>query len=159
MNDPRSEPLSPAGLARREAMFDELVEVMTRTHRARRTRRRMLAIGGCTGLLLLLIRLSLPVASTPTKAPQIADGPPQRSTGNVIDNSPEHRACVTVLVQTDPAVVERYRARPTGRIVRMDDRMLLETLASIHRPAGLIRFGDRIRLSAAVTDAESGLKR
>ena len=159
MNDPQPEVLSPAGLARREAMLDELVEVVKRTRRTRRLRRRMLATGGCAALILMLIWLGLPGAFVHTEAPQFAEDIPSRPTGAAPDESAKRRAPVTVLIKTDPTVVERYRAGPTGRIVQMDDRMLLESLAAIDRPAGLIRFGDQVRLSAAVTDAELGLRR
>jgi hypothetical protein len=54
--------------------------------------------------------------------------------------------------------MEQYRAKPTGRTTRLDDAMLIETLASIHRPAGLIHFGDQVRLSAPVTDEELNLQ-
>ncbi len=66
--------------------------------------------------------------------------------------------CVTITVQTDQSNLGRYRAEPPRSIVRMDDRVLIETLASINRPAGLIRFGDRLRLSAPVTDADLGIR-
>ena len=159
MNDPQPEVLSPTGLARREAMLDELVEVVKRTRRTRRMRRRMLATGGCAALILMVIWLGVPGAFVRTDAPQFAEDSHSRPTGAAPDVPAKRRASVTVVIKTDPTVVERCRARPTGRIVQMDDRMLLETLAAIDRPAGLIRFGDQIRLSAAVTDAELGLRR
>ena len=63
MNDPQSEALSPAGLARREAMLEELIDTVKRTHRTRRLRRQLLAAGGCACLLLVLVWLALPRAS------------------------------------------------------------------------------------------------
>ena len=44
MNDPPTEPLSQAGQARREAMLDELVAVVSQTHRARRLRSRLMSV-------------------------------------------------------------------------------------------------------------------
>ncbi len=159
MNDQQCEPLSPAGIARREAMLEELVEVVKGTHRARRRRRQALALGGCTSLLLALIWVGLPGASGPRDVPSIAGQPPEaRQERAPAPEHPQRHLCVTTIVQTDPSVLERYRVQPTSHIVRMDDQMLLATLASINRPAGLIRFGDRVRLSAPVTDAELGLK-
>ncbi|MFQ5489511.1 MAG: hypothetical protein ACE5GE_02215, partial [Phycisphaerae bacterium] len=62
--------------------------------------------------------------------------------------------CQTMIVGTSTSALDRYRARPGERVVRLDDRTLLATLASIGRPAQLIFDGDRPRLSTPVTDAE-----
>ena len=158
MNDRQSEALSPAGLARREAMLDELIDAVKRTHRTRRLRRQLLAAGGCACLLLVLVWLALLGASIPGDVRQFAEDSPDHPTGAMAENPPERQVCVTEVIQTDPTVLERYRARPTGRIMRMDDHVLLDTLAAIGRPAGLIRFGHRIRLSAPVTDVALGLR-
>ncbi len=158
MSDRNCEPLSSAGVARREAMLDELNKVMERTHRNRRALRRIAATGGSACLMLLLIRLAFPGTSNPTDTPRIVED----ATGapGVVEpvESAQRRGCVTVIVQTDESILERYRAKPTSRTVLMDDRMLVQTLASIDRPAGVIRFGDTIRLTGPVTDAELGLK-
>ncbi|UCC29306.1 MAG: hypothetical protein JSU86_14020 [Phycisphaerales bacterium] len=160
MSEPQSEPLeqlSSAGLARCEVMLGELVEVMTRTHRARLVRRRLLATGGGACLVLLLIRLALPGASDPGDPARIAESLTGSSTVVQPAEAPPRPASITVIVETDASVLERCRAEPTQRVVRMDDSMLLETLASIKRPAGLIRYGGQTRLSAPVTDAELGI--
>ena len=159
MNEQQCEPLSPAGIARREAMLEELVEVVKRTRRVRRRRRQVLALGGCVSLLLALIWVGLPGASGPRDAPPIAQQTPEAQQEVApAPEVPQRHLCVTTVVQTDPSVLERYRVQATSRVVHMNDQMLLATLASINRPAGLIRFGDRVRLSAPVTDVELGLK-
>ena len=45
----------------------------------------------------------------------------------------------------------------TGLIRQIEDAELIEILAEIDRPAGLIRTEGSIRLTEAVTDAELGL--
>ncbi|HUU82431.1 MAG TPA: hypothetical protein VM243_02900 [Phycisphaerae bacterium] len=159
MTDQPPEALSPTGRDRREAMLDELVRTMERTHRNRRTRRRVLGTTAVVCLLLLLVRLALPEASTPGSEPQITRNDATVSDPIEPPPAPRRPAVVTVLVQTDPSVLDRFRAQPTHRVVRIDDSQLVATLASINRPAGLIRFGDSLRLSTAVTDADLGLKR
>ncbi len=157
MHDPPSEPLSQAGQARREAMLDELVAVVSQTHRARRLRRHVLGSGVVVCLVLLLMRLGLPGAGGLDDGRLLVNRTPDERRVVTPTEAPRRSGCVTVLVQTDPTVVDRYRARTTGLAVRMDDRMLLNALASINRPTGLIRFGDSLRLTAPVTDAELGL--
>lgn len=159
MNEPRSKPLTPAGQARREAMLGELVEVVKQTHRTRRLRRRVLGAGALVCVALLLMRLSLPVGNVVDDGARVVERMSDESDVVVPAEFPPEAVRVTVIVQTDPSVVERYRAEPTGLVVQIDDRMLLTTLASIGRPTGLIRFGDTLRLTAPVTDADLGLKR
>ena len=154
MNNQPCEQLSPDGLVRREAMLDELVTVMTRTHRARRARRRILATAGCAGILLAAIRLAQPGAWVATDAPPIVDQAPPAPEVPMVPQTPETTRFATILVTTDPGVLQRCQARSSGRTVRIDDRTLLDALAAIDRPVGLVKVGDRMRFTAPVTDAE-----
>lgn len=157
MTDHKTEQFSPVGAARKEAMLSELVQVMQDTRRRRRTRRRIGAVGATSvGLVLLLwiVVQTPPGATTPRRivenlAPHMTD----------LSETPKpSAACVIKIVRNDPDVVGRYRAKQRkSRVERIGDRTLVETLASINRPAGLIQFGDSIRLSAPVTDDELGL--
>lgn len=155
MSDPESDRLSPAGHARREAMLGELLEVVKRTQRARRLRRRATIVGGCAGLVLLCVVFNWPGAPGPAR--QMANLSTGQPTDLRLVEAPRTPACITSIVKTDVSVLVRYRAVPEPVVVRMDDRMLVQTLASIGRPAGLIRFGDDVRLSRPVTDAELNL--
>ena len=134
MNDPPSEPLSEVGQARREAMLDELVAVLNQTHRARRLRRRVLGTGVVVCLVLLLMRIGWPGAGGLDDGRLLVDRTPDERRVVMPTEAPRRSGCVIVLVKTDPTVVDRYRARTTGLAVRMDDRMLLNALASINRP-------------------------
>ncbi|MCP4250445.1 MAG: hypothetical protein GY778_25665 [bacterium] len=155
MNEPLDESLSPEGNARREAMVGPLVEVMRHTHRSRRRRRRVLAGGGTLAVLFVVLKLTLPGGMTPQNDRQVAD-----NTGNVnsgADAVSNPRACVTEIIQTDETVRERFRAAPVRRVAMITDRMLVDDLFAVGRPAGLIRMGNEVRLTAPVTDADLGL--
>lgn len=154
MNEPCGEPFSPAGLARRETMLDELVIKLRRTHRARRARRRLAAAAACAIFLIAVVRLARPDATDPTDGLPVAGTRLPAPALLPVDQGVGSQLRLTEFVHTDVGIVERCRARPGGRIVRMDDRTLLQTLAAIHRPAGLIRWGGRVQLTAPVTDAE-----
>ena len=158
MNESPDGQLSQVGRARREEMLGELVEVMERTHRARRVRRRALATGGSALVLAIFMYLVLPRVSQNPPVPDFVENTPQRVPAPIgVQAEPQRTTVLTKVITSDPSVLERLRADPPQAVIRMNDRMLLDALASIDRPAGLIRLGDDIRLSAPVTDAELGL--
>jgi hypothetical protein len=156
MTDQHSEQLSLAGKTRRDTMLDELVEVMKHTHHRRRIRRRVVAGGGCVSVLLLLW-VFWP-AVRPAERATTAEGPAAQPNRAVTSPRDDLSLRYTRLVDTDPTVVDRCRVEPESTVDRIDDRMLVETLASIGRPAGLIRYGGRVLLTHAVTDAALGLR-
>ncbi len=121
--------LSPAGRARRDAILDELVGYMRRTHRLRTIRRRLLDLVAVGGLGMLI-----GVAAWVFGSHWPPDGLPRGGRDEV--SPPAHR----VLVR------------------QIDDSELLRMLAEIGRPAGLVRSGSRVWLTNAVTDAELGLR-
>ncbi len=121
--------LSPAGRARRDAMLDELVGYMRRTHRLRTIRRRLSNLVAVGGLGMLIGAAAWVFGSH-----RPSEGPPGGGRDDV--SPPAHR----VLVR------------------QIDDSELLRMLAEIGRPAGLVRSGSRVWLTNAVTDAELGLR-
>ncbi len=121
--------LSPPGRARRDAMLDELVGYMRRTHRLRTIRRRLVDAVAVGGLGMLIGTAAWVFGSH-----RPLDGPPGGGRDEV--SPPAHR----VLVR------------------QIDDSELLRMLAEIGRPAGLVRSGSRVWLTNAVTDAELGLR-
>jgi hypothetical protein len=157
MNEDPREPLSPAGQARRAAMLGELLEAMQQTQRQRRARRRVLAAGGCACVLGIVVWAVSVNVLRPAASERVASNPLDAEQRTTLPLPAARPACVTTIVQTDPSVLERCRPAPTDRVVWIDDTTLLRTLASVNRPTGLIRIGDRVRLSAPVTDAELGL--
>ena len=165
MTEPDPDQLSPAGQARCASMLGELVSTMERTHRGRRQRRRALAVTASVAVVALAVRVVVWPGSDGTVTPRFVEAPPVPSLS--VEDEPHvlerylvtPRPLVTRMVPTDPDVLGRYRADPRKGYVRLDDDALLEVLASIRRPAGLIRIGDTVRLTAAVTDAELGFER
>ena len=164
MNEPTPEPLSREGNARREAMVGPLVEVMRRTHRSRRRRRQMVAGAGTLSVLFMVLKLAMPGGMTTQDDAQFAD-----QGGDVILFGGKQvpgprawnweiiRAYETTIIGTDPTVRDRFRAAPARRVAMLTDRMLLDDLVALGRPAGLIRMGNQVRLSAPVTNADLGL--
>jgi hypothetical protein len=140
MNEHDRSALSDAGRARREAMLDELVVQMQRLHRRRRAQRTA-AASAC--MVALIIGLSL--LAMPARGPAI-DTPP------IVQARQPARETSIEIVRTDPSVLERFAARTTSRAVFLDDEALLDELAAMGRPAGLIRSGDRVWLTADVID-------
>jgi len=141
MNEQDRSSLSDAGRVRREAMLGEIVAQMQRLHRRRRVRRTA-AASAC--MVVLLIGLSL--LAMPARGP----APDSR----MVVEKPEPAPGVSIeIVRTDPSVLQRFAARPTSRTVLLDDEALLDELAAMDRPAGLIRSGGRVWLTADVVDA------
>ena len=157
--DRQSEPfaLSTSGVARREAMLAELQGGMSRLHRARNARRRAACLAVPAVLLAGLIWLrwplqrppNAPVAarSNPSERPEVAPVEPVGSEG--------FPAIRIVRVFTDSSATDRFRANVGSRASRISDEDLLDTLAAIDRPAGLVRSGDRVWLTRAVADEPS----
>ena len=158
MNEPtQHESLSAEGQARRDAMLGELLVDMSQVHRRRR-RVRAGAFSSIAAALILagVLRVGLfesgklPIAANVDKdgdlpmsaAPISADPAPSRSESGI------------VWVSTDVTILARMTSAPAPIVVYINDAELLETLVHIGRPAGLIRFGDRLALSAPVTDEE-----
>lgn len=110
-------------------MLDELVGSMSRTHRFRTIRRRLLDLVAVGGLGILIGAAAWVFGSYIA-----SDGPPGGGRDEV---SP-----------LAPMVLVRH----------IDDSELLKMLAEIGRPAGLVRSGSRVWLTNAVTDADLGLR-
>lgn len=148
--------LSPAGRSRREAMLSDLTGMMRRTHRARKLRRRTVGAAALGLAIVAAARLAFVGLHRPESVPSLTEkvfpAPLQSSEVNLTSQ------CVISRVATDPAILDRLRARPSGQPALLDDHALITALAQLDRPAGLIRTHNSIRLSAPVTNAELGLK-
>jgi len=172
--------LSPTGTARRDAMLGELVEVMRQTHRQRRIRRRTAGVI-CCGLGVGLAgwfafqspnawERGSKVVERGVSEPErvVSSGGPASVPSGVKDEregETDRRGGVTIvpwesssrrteMVVTDPSIRMRFAVHPTLIVEHVDDDTLVTLLVRIHRPAGLIRIGDRVALTVAVTDDE-----
>jgi hypothetical protein len=145
-DEPAEVVLSEAGRARRDAMLGELLGALAEMRRQRILRRRA-AAGLCVALLIAAAAMvALSLERQPT-VPSIGE----RNVKVVPAPTP---APLIVRVASDPGALERHRALPRRIVRRLGDDELLRALVAIDRPAGLIRLGDRVRLTAPVTDAE-----
>ena len=113
----------------REAMLEELLAAMAGLHRRRRRR-----VAGAALLLLVAIGGVWMAGPLRGRSEQFAVGP-----GGNHGEPPR------------TVIPDQKRA---GLIREIDDAELIEILAEIGRPAGLIRTGSSVRLTEAVTDAE-----
>ena len=145
--------LSQDGTARRERMLGELTCDMQRVHRSRRSRRIAAVVSAPLVLLLvggLLLR-------------NLGPNPAPRETGSVVTGTtsvapaPQPQlassAAVITIVRTTAPPPDQLIARSEASIVRtLSDGELLDELAAMQRPAGLVRAGDRTWLTRNVAD-------
>ena len=138
--------LSATGRARRDAMFNDLIAAMRRTHRHRNRRRR--AAGTLVVVLVVIgcawaAGLHLPGASRTTHV--VGRGP--IGPGSPVDS---------VVGKSAPAVRIVRHTHRTGRVRVIGDDALLGVLDDLGRSAGLIRSEGRAWLTNAVTGAQRG---
>lgn len=146
--------LSSAANQRRDQMLHDLIEDMQRIHRARRVRR--FAAVAATPLLLLAIVFAW--ARWPGPHAPSSGGGSNIAQGSSPAASLLRPAAIITVVHTDAGVLDRYRATSTtaaSQTSMLDDAELLDALANINRPAGLVRTADRVWLTRSVTDEAS----
>lgn len=148
MNDETHDNLSPQGVLRRAAMLGELTASMTRLHRARRTRRRAVS---ATAVILVFAGVVRLISVSPQQFKVVKVEPPEEPQPILMQPPPTPGMQV---VHTDPQAADRFRPMPQPVVVTINDAQLVRTLIEIGRPAGLIHIGERIALSAPVTDEE-----
>jgi hypothetical protein len=154
--------LSEAGRTRQAAMLNELKSAMAALHRRRRIRRRVAA--ALAVIVLGAAAVTVPgTRSTSRPESGVTTGPDSGLRPPVADSGQQRRAAAAAqrvvdfaVVQTDPTILERYAAHPppVAEIEYIGDDRLIQTLAAIGRPAGLIRIADEFRFTAPVTDDE-----
>lgn len=157
--------LSPLGHQRRAEMLDHLICEMRSLHRRRRNRRRIAAVA----LPMLAIAVtsvmwqgsSMFQQQQSKQSPRVAhhDSSPAPLEMSATPSHPAtpaqpapHLYVTFAPIQTDPDIVQRYRATPPSIVEIIDDATLAETLAEIGRAAGVIRVADRVWLTQDVTD-------
>lgn len=161
-NDQLSDPchtLSDAGMQRRDEMLHELIADMRRFQQRRRVGRKLAIVSIAPILALVAVGLLWRGSSSPPPLPhtQPANGLVNRPTAPSIlspptDTSAPIPSTIVLRVQTDPTIVDRWRAAPKSSAVIIDDQALLDMLAALDRPAGLIRSQGHVWMSRPVTD-------
>ena len=119
-----SQPLSPTGEARRDAILGLALGAAAR----RRRRRRAVRVAGATAALAV-VAAGTWVAMPKSKTPDIA-GPPARSG----EPAGETRPPTLAATEASPP--------PSDPIELIGDEELLDLLAATGRPAGLIEYAD-----------------
>jgi len=140
--------LSESGRRRRDAMLTGLQDEVVRSARRRRRRRRLGAGAAALGLLVAGGVIIATLSPPPAADNGVRSGAEGRSA------RPERARIVVRRVQTDAGIASRVRAAGVASVPvhSVSDAVLLETLAELGRPAGLVRTPERVWLTADVTD-------
>ena len=134
--------------SRREAMLPLLKDAVVR-ERGRRQRRRIAARGAATLALLLAVGIPILMHRSESEVRFVSN----QAAPYAPDRSPFRQVSI---LQSRPRAYERLaRTRSVDPATyTVDDRGLVQTLAAIGRPTGLIRFAGGVRLTDPVTDRE-----
>ena len=154
MNEHRNPTLSADGITRRDSMLGDLVQAMRGVHARRRTRRKIgaAAIMAVISISAIVLAQSQRVRPTTTA---VVSGPTNRVLPNDHATPVLDPVLDMAIVKTEAGIAERYRAgASTTSIVRIDDQTLVQALAGIDRPAGLVRCGHQAWLTQPVSDAD-----
>ncbi len=153
-HEPQNAGLTSAGIERRAEMRAALLDAFATLHRARRRRRRASA-----GLALLAL-----FGATAWLAAHLTNPPAPDAAVTRADPQTPPMLVEVVDGPVPPAIVEfALVAAAEGSLVRtidpgpsivevISDDQLVQTLAEMNRPAGLIAVGGRVRLTSPVTD-------
>jgi len=147
--------LSPGGLQRRDAMRGAMIGAFANLHRARRRRRRASAalalVVLLTGGAWLAAQFTTAAPGTHHVASEGAVAGAAVSLVEIIEGPAGSRAVEFALVAEGASLVTDV-APGASFVEVIDDDRLVETLAEMNRPAGLIAVGGTVRLTRAVTD-------
>ncbi|MCK4872116.1 MAG: hypothetical protein KAS72_05280 [Phycisphaerales bacterium] len=142
--------LTPAGQRRRNAMLDGLMDDMRSVHRVRRARRCATAVSLAAVCCFAVIAVATRTTTTPTTP---------TTSGPIATDTPDPTPSMTRdarIVRTNPSIMERYAVRnhrlTSITVEHLSDEALLDALAAMGRPAGIIRMEGKTTLSADVTD-------
>lgn len=139
----------------KQRLRTELILAMRDHHQRRRSRRRVLATAiliFSTGILAFLMFGRSSTTPTPPVSRDIGGDSPLPAIPQTSTEIKELRHSIITIVRTDPNILERYALPPTSKIETISDEILLNSLASLGRPTGLIRYDGRVRLTKDVTD-------
>lgn len=138
--------LSDLGADRRDSMLTGLQDAVVREGARRRARRVAIRRAGAFSLVIALGVSIFFARPAPVEESPIVSNDPKAPTIEPTTH--------IVLFKSKPGVLERYtyvpRVDPASYFV--DDHALVEALAAIGRPTGLVRRGDRVTLTSFTPD-------
>jgi len=144
--------LSLAGLKRRDAMRGELLGAFAAVARARIVRRRAALGAGAAlvavGAVWAGARLVIPIATPATPG----SGFLAVSLVETIETPANSNAIDFAYVSAESSHLVAYVPPGASLVQIIDDSELVEALAQMNRPAGLIEIGYTVRLTRDVTD-------
>jgi hypothetical protein len=149
--DDQVETLSPPGPHRREIMLAELQREMSTFHRQRRLRRRAAAVA-VAPIMALLAWVLWSQLHRGAATPQIVHNEQPRPSQPIEPAVSQRRGAMVETIETDPALAARFNVSTQPYSVSLTDDELLDVLAAINRPAGLVHWNDRTTLTQNVTD-------
>ncbi|MCC6909488.1 MAG: hypothetical protein IT430_16230 [Phycisphaerales bacterium] len=145
--------LSPQAAQRRDAMREELVDAFVSMHR---TRRRVRRIAAPAAVLVIAAAATWALRPTPsaTELPITAAAAPLVE---VIDSAASGRTVDFDWVASGHAPLVEIVESHATLVQVIDDEQLVQTLAQMNRPAGLIETGGTVRLTRNVVDEGDSL--
>jgi hypothetical protein len=146
-DDPITRALSPEGVERRDAMLASLMADMRRVH-ARRRARRLTVFAAAPALLMAIALFAALRMLTPAPTPLTTGRVDGAADAPTVPATSERPAATIEFVRTS----DGNQQSGAASIILIDDDQLLDTLASINRPTGLVRAGGRVWLTSAVAD-------
>ncbi|GEM_PF-2104401 len=145
--------LSLAGQKRRAAMRGEMIDAFVALHRTRRMQRR---VAGSLVALALMVG-SAWVGGRLAGRPGSTPGTSGSSTAllvETIDTAASGRAIEFAYVTASDTSLVTYVDGSSSAVQTIDNATLIETLAEMNRPAGLIEMGGTVRLTRNVVDGD-----
>lgn len=137
-------------------MLPRLLTELERTRRKRVVRARFAAVSSAAALVTLAVigaLVTLPASRAPIHIPLDTATGPAPTPITIVRSDPASLGRWTVRTDPGALVAASTPMHPsTTAIEILDDRRLLDLLASIGRPAGLVRSGGRTWLTREVTD-------
>jgi hypothetical protein len=138
-------------MSERQRILSELLVELEHTRRRRIVRRRVGA--GVTAAALVSATVAIAYVGAMSQRRSLATPP---SMAQIVRTDAEVLSRYVVETGSAPALAAVVETSDVSlaRIEMLDDRQLCDALASIGRPAGIVRSGGRVWLTSAVTDAE-----
>ncbi len=141
--------------ARRDAILNIAIGQMNMHHRRLRHRRRLVATSAAMITIALLTIFAVTNQRNTTPAMQLADETTLQQPASP-QHDPEQSAPDNVqFVRSDSTVLDKYVVRTPHHMNPLTDTELVELLAAIDRPTGLINMDGQVRLTNHVIDLDT----